>query len=287
MLGMHAFGLEESGAYEQAERTGRRAVEINAGDAWAVHAVAHVMEMQGRLEEGVAWTSDTEAGWRGCNNFGFHVWWHRALFLLELGRHDAVLDLYDRSIRAESTEEYLDIVNATALLWRLEDEGVDVGRRWDELADRAEGRTRDHLLAFVDAHFMMALAAGNRADAAKTMLQSMAAAPAGTEQAVFREVGAPLCEAILAYRAKDYARAADLLLPVRYGIRRLGGSHAQRDVFARMLIESAIRSGRLKLARALLAERGAAKPNSTWTARRYAHVLDAIGAHERSAGAAA
>ncbi len=277
MLGMHAFGLEESGAYSPAETAGRRAVELNPGDAWAVHAVAHVMEMQGRQKEGVAWTTETEPGWQSCNNFGGHVWWHRALFLLELGDHDAVLDLYDRRIRAELTEEYLDIVNATALLWRLEDEGVDVGGRWNELADKSESRKDDHLLAFVDAHFMMALAAGGRHAAAQAMLRSMAEPPAGTEAAVFREIGAPVCEAAAAYRAGDYDRAADLLLPVRYGIRRLGGSHAQRDIFARMLIESAIRAGRLKLARALLAERAANKPNSLWTARRHAQVREALG----------
>lgn len=276
MLGMHAFGLEESGAYSRAEAAGRRAVELNPGDAWAVHAVAHVMEMQDRLRDGVAWTTETEPGWEACNNFAFHVWWHRALFLLELGQHDGVLELYDRRIRAEQTEEYLDIVNATALLWRLEDEGVDVGTRWDELAEKSERRKDDRLLAFVDAHFMMALAAGGRDAAAQGMLRSMAAAPAGTEAPIYKEIGAPVCEAIVAYRAGDYGRAADLLLPVRYGIRRLGGSHAQRDVFARMLIESATRAGRLPLARALLAERAANRPDNRWTARRLAQVSDML-----------
>jgi tetratricopeptide (TPR) repeat protein len=119
VLGMHAFGLEECGQYRAAELEGRRAVETNPGDVWAVHAVAHVMEMQGRQREGVAWTLASEKSWQGCNNFIFHVWWHRALFLLELGDYDAVLDLYDRRFRAEPTDEYLDVVNAAAMLWRL------------------------------------------------------------------------------------------------------------------------------------------------------------------------
>jgi tetratricopeptide (TPR) repeat protein len=277
MLGMHAFGLEESGCYREAERTGRRAVEINAGDAWAVHAVAHVMEMEGRHREGIAWTSAGEKAWEGCNNFRFHVWWHRALFLLELGQYDAVLDLYDRRFRAEPTDEYLDIVNATAMLWRLEDEGVNVGMRWAELGERSVGRKDDHLLAFVDAHFMMALAATGRDADARAMLASMAKTPVGTEAAVFREIGLPLCEALLAYRRGEHGRAVDLLLPIRYGVKRLGGSHAQRDLFARLLIEAAIRAGRLTLARALLAERTAQKPGSRWTWQRYAGVAEALG----------
>jgi tetratricopeptide (TPR) repeat protein len=283
MLGMHAFGLEETGAYREAEATGRRAVDINPGDVWAVHAVAHVMEMQGRHHDGVAWTTAGEPAWQGCNNFAFHVWWHRALFLLELGQYDAVLDLYDRRIRSELTDEYLDIVNATALLWRLEDEGVAVGNRWAELAERSEKRKDDHLLAFVDAHFMMALAASGKTDAARAMLASMATVATGTEAAVFREIGLPLCEALLAYRAGEHSRVVELLLPIRYGLRRLGGSHAQRDLFARMLIESAIAAGRLPLARALLAERTAQKPSSPWSWRSTARVLDGLGGKEEAA----
>ena len=283
MLGMHAFGLEETGCYREAEATGRRAVAINAGDVWAVHAVAHVMEMQGRHHDGVAWTLSGEAAWQGCNNFAFHVWWHRALFLLELGRHDAVLELYDRRIRAEPTDEYLDIVNAAALLWRLEDEGIAVGGRWTELGERAEKRKDDHLLAFVDAHFMMALAASGRTEAARAMLDSMASVATGTEAAVLREIGRPLCAALLAYRAGEHGRVVDLLLPIRYGVRRLGGSHAQRDLFARLLIESAIGAGRLKLARALLAERTAQKPNSPWSWRSAARVLDGLGEKDEAA----
>ena len=47
LLGMGAFGLEEVGEYAEAEKMGRRAVEIEPRDGWAVHAVAHVMQMQG------------------------------------------------------------------------------------------------------------------------------------------------------------------------------------------------------------------------------------------------
>lgn len=277
VLGMHAFGLEETGNYRAAELEGRRAVDINPGDIWAVHAVAHVMEMQGRQREGIAWTLANETAWEGCNNFAFHVWWHRALFWLELGQYDAVLDLYDRRFRAQPTDEYLDMVNGAAMLWRLEDEGVGVGSRWVELAERAAGRKDDHLLAFVDAHFMMALAANGRTADAEAMLASMETAPVGTEAAVFKDVGLPLCRAVLAYRQGDYGRVVDLMLPIRYGLRRIGGSHAQRDLFARMLIESAIRADRLPLARALLAERTAQKPNSRWSWGRFADVATALG----------
>jgi len=279
VLGIYAFGLEEAGNYGAAEQAGRRAIEISPSDIWAVHAVAHVMEMQGRQREGVEWIAGLEDDWRGCNNFRYHVWWHRALFHLELREFDAVLDLYDREIRAEESEDYLDMSNAAALLWRLEDCGIDVGDRWEELADKSESRVDDHMLVFADAHYMMALAAVGREAAADRMLTSMrgfAERRNDTEAAVARRIGLPLCQAILANRNGEAGKAVDLLWPLRYEIRRIGGSHAQRDVFDQLLIQSAIRDGRLALARALFSERTRARPNSSLSWSLYADVLSKL-----------
>ena len=173
VLGCHAFGLEETGDYVAAERVGREAVDRNPSDIWAAHAVAHVFEMTGRPREGVAWVDSLESNWADCNNFSFHAFWHRCLFLIELGPLDRVLDLYDREVRPESTDDLLDISNAVALLWRLEEAGVDVGDRWEELADRAQGHVDDHLLVFGDVHYLMALAAAARANDAARMVESM------------------------------------------------------------------------------------------------------------------
>src|SRR5690606_13057491 len=84
LLGMHAFGLEESGDYAAAEAQGRRAIEFERRDSWAQHAVAHVLEMQGRRREGIAWMRDNEEGWAPDNFFAVHNWWHLAVFHLGL-----------------------------------------------------------------------------------------------------------------------------------------------------------------------------------------------------------
>src|ERR1044072_335455 len=83
-----------------AEAAGRAAVDLDAADLWATHAVAHVMEMQGRHEEGIAWLSELQRHWAGANNLLHHLWWHRALFHLERREFDEVLALYDRRFRA-------------------------------------------------------------------------------------------------------------------------------------------------------------------------------------------
>ena len=239
------------------------------------------MEMTGRRDEGAAWLDGLSANWDGINNFIFHVWWHRALFALELGRFDEALELYDREVRAESTRDFRDITNAAALLWRMDQEGVDIGDRWVELAEHSAARVGEHVLVFADAHYMLALASdpAHREDAAKLAVSAAeyAARDDETQAGVMRAAGAALCAAILAYREGDYAACVETLYPVRFETRRLGGSHAQRDVFHQMLIEAAIRAGRASLARALLSERIQQKPKSMLTWRRYARVLDSLG----------
>lgn len=267
VLGCHAFGLEECGAYREAEKAGRRAIELCSDDIWAGHAVAHVCEMEDRLDDGIRWLDEASGGWKSANNFAFHVAWHRCLFLLELGRYDEVLALYDRDVRPESTDDLLDITNAVSLLWRLEQLGIVVGRRWEELATRSAKRGDDHMQIFGDAHYAMALVATGSEDGFTRWRHSSETYAVGeeTESAVMREVGLALGDAVQAHRLGDYARATELLLPLRHGFYRIGGSHAQRDLFAKLLIDSAVRAGRADIAREVLRERLAARPDNRWT----------------------
>lgn len=266
VLGCHAFGLEECGYYAKAEKAGRRATELCPDDIWAGHAVAHVCEMEDRLEDGIRWLGEASGGWKEANNFAFHLAWHRCLFSLELKRYDEVLALYDREVRPDSSDDLLDISNAVSLLWRLEQLGIDVGRRWDELAARSAKRSDDHMQIFGDAHYAMALAAAGGAEDFARWCRSSEAYMAGneTESAVMREVGLALGYAAQAHRGGDYARATELLYPLRESIRRIGGSHAQRDLFAKLLLDSAVKDGRADIARGLLRARLSTRPNNSW-----------------------
>ncbi|HVH77072.1 MAG TPA: tetratricopeptide repeat protein [Stellaceae bacterium] len=271
LLGCHAFGLEETGDYLAAERAGRAAVENNPADIWAAHAVAHVCEMTGRAKDGAEWVGGLAANWRECNNFAYHALWHRCLFLIELGETERALELYDRDVRAESSDDLLDIANAVSLLWRLESEGVDVGDRWQELAERSEAHIGDHLLTFGDVHYVMALAAAGKDEAVERMLQSLenfAATSPESEAAVAREPGLALARAAVAHRRGDWAGALEGLLPVRERVCRIGGSHAQRDLFEEMLIDAALRGGRASEAKALLDRRLELRPGNAWGRRR-------------------
>ena len=105
--GMYAFGLEENAEYRGAETCARKALADNPRDVWAVHALTHVFEMEGRTEEGIEFLSASAPDWEG-SYFAVHNWWHRGLFHLELGQDHQAQDLYDGPIRASRSSEWLD-----------------------------------------------------------------------------------------------------------------------------------------------------------------------------------
>lgn len=278
VLGMHAFGLEEMNEFGPAEDAGREAVSFQPRDPWAIHAVAHVLEMQGRTDDGIGWFNERLDDWAPDNMFAFHNWWHLALYHLDREEHELVLEVYDTGVRPAASDVALEMLDASALLWRLHLDGVDVGDRWDGLADTWEGTVEDGYYAFNDVHAMMAFVGAGRDKAAATLISTMerAAREAGTNGMMTRKVGLPLARAILAFGQGDYAVATDLIAPVAPIANRFGGSNAQRDVVQRTLVESAIRAGRGTLARELLDRRVAAKPDSLFNKRNLAraHALD-------------
>jgi tetratricopeptide (TPR) repeat protein len=282
VLGMHAFGLEECGDYVRAEQAGRHALEVNARDPWAVHAVAHVMEMQGRLPEGIEWLESRAPDWSVDNGFAFHNWWHLALYYLDLGQTAKVLELYDQRIRPGRSQAILEMIDATAMLWRLHLRGVDVGERWKELADAWEPLAADAHYAFNDVHAMMAFVADRREEAARTLLASLRARADqsnGTNATMTREVGLPVCVALRAFGRGEWDVVIEMLRPVRLVAQRAGGSHAQRDILSLTLIEAALRGGEAKLARALAAERTHVKPTSPYNWRLTARAQTLLGEH--------
>jgi tetratricopeptide (TPR) repeat protein len=264
VLGMHAFGLEESGDYAQAESMGRRAIELQPRDGWAWHAVAHVHEMRNAPMEGIAWLEPNATNWSRESFFAVHLWWHLALFKLEQDRHDDVLALYDAAIGGPGSGVVLDMIDQSALLWRLSLRGVNVGDRWQSLAERWAPHASAGNYAFNDMHAMMAFASAGRSDLAAQLHESQQAALAsdGDNRSFTAEVGQSATRAVQAFVAADFASTVALLRPIRSYAHRFGGSHAQRDVLDLTLIEAAWRSGERSFAVALSAERAAMRPVS-------------------------
>ncbi|XP_067666237.1 tetratricopeptide repeat protein 38-like isoform X2 [Haliotis asinina] len=281
LVGMYSFGLEECSLYDQAERTAKQGLNLNPRDAWSTHTLCHVMEMTGRQDEGISFLTDTVANWASCGMLACHNYWHWALYYIEKGDYQGALNIFDTQVTVRSCKSgaLLDLVDACSLLFRLEMEGVDVGERWNDIYDVCRPHVDDHILAFNDVHILMACLASKQPDAAKQMMESIkqfVQNGRGTNQVVTEEVGLTLCEAFVAYKDDDFAKAVDLLKPIRYNIIKIGGSHAQRDIFNLFLIQAAIKSPSTehhKLARSLLMERKALKENAPMTDRLIAKAM--------------
>ncbi len=283
VLGMYAFGLEECNEYSRAEQTGFKALEISAGDVWALHAVAHVMEMQGRQSEGIELYESRESDWAPDNGFAVHNWWHLALYHLDFQNYKRVLDIYDSAIAGGSVA--LELLDASALLWRLHLMGVDVSDRWTVLADKWEKSIPNAgFYPFNDCHAVMAFIGAGRDASARQIMELLSDFAVGDNMSAWmvREVGLPLAKGLVAFRDGDYAETARLLADIRYTANRFGGSHAQRDLISQTLIESAIRANQLNYARALLSERAGRKDSCALTWQNTARVLEGLRLHEEA-----
>ena len=276
VLGFYAFGLEENRDFSHAEEVGRQALALRPDNPYAVHAVCHVMEMRGRQVGGIRFMMDHVERW-GTSNFANHLWWHTALFHLDLEQIEQVLNIYDENISSEGkkSDKYEEL-DAAALLWRLNLLDVNVGNRWEHLADKWEPAANDTLYAFNDVHAMMTFVSDNRKSAQDDLLSAnerYVEWASDANVAMSREMGLPFSLAILDFAHGNYRACTARLLPARYRTHRLGGSFAQRDVIGWTLLEAALRAKDFDLALALANERTALKPNSVqnWRAVARAH----------------
>ncbi len=264
VIGMHAFGLEETGDYAQAEKQGRLSVELEPRDGWGQHAVAHVLEMKNRPRDGIAWMRGNAEAWSPGSFFAVHNWWHLALYHLEFEQIDEVLRLFDGPIYGNRSTVILEMIDAAALLWRLHLRGIDLGDRWEALADNWTPHIDAGNYAFNDMHAAMAFVGSRRPKSLRALLEAQRSAmEGGGDNAFFtREVGYSATLAIQAFGESDYAQAVRLLRPIRNIAHRFGGSHAQRDLLDLTLIEASFRAGNTALVAALAAERAALRPQS-------------------------
>ena len=278
--GMVAFGWEQCHLLDRAEASARRAVAMRRREPWAHHAIAHVTLARGRFDEGEAFMRGVADTWTGLNSFMLtHNWWHVALFAIELDRLDEALALHDARVSDVCPDYSQDQVNAVSLLARLELAGADVGDRWRALAVRLAPRVHDHVLPFLDLHYLYGLARAGRPEA-DTMLASMAAhaqrAPEHAREAWLR-VALPAARGLLAHARGDARGTLDGLTDALPRLARLGGSHAQRDLFEQVRVHAMLSLGRWSDAQQALQPLAAAAPRSRRISRLLARAWAGAG----------
>lgn len=279
--GMLAFAWEQCHFLEQAEAAARQAMALRRKEPWAHHALAHVMLTQGRLQEGHAFLQDVAATWTGLNSFMVtHNWWHQALFALDLDRVDEVLAIYDEHVWAEVKEYSQDQINAVSLLARIELAGAGVGNRWQDLGNYLAQRGHDHVLPFLDLQYLYGLARAGREEQARALLASMerhaSQLPADSAPA-WQRVCLPAGRGLLAHALGDWQGAVEGLGQALPRLVEIGGSHAQRDLFAQVHLDALMRSGRLAGAQNLLQQQVRAQPESLRLKRQAAKLYAALG----------
>lgn len=288
-LGMLAFGQEESHQMREAEATARRAIELDRGEGWAQHALAHVMLTEGRCVEGRDMLSGLRDTWEGKNSVLYcHNWWHLSLFAISEGDYAGALKIYDDHIHGVQPDYSQDQINEISLLGRLELVGVDVSPRWEGLADRLEARTRDFVNPFLSMQYLYALARAGRSGAGE-MLGNLRefTGKAGWSAAIWREMALPACEGLKAHAEGDWETTVKELGRALPEIWRGGGSHAQRDIFHQVWLDALIRSGRYGEAQQVLMGRLGFEPMSVPNNTALSTVYQALGLPEEAAVAAA
>jgi tetratricopeptide (TPR) repeat protein len=289
--GMRAFALEQCHRLEEAEEEGRLAAALSRNDPWAHHAVAHVMETQGRFDDGIAWMQGHSRSWDQCNSFMYtHNWWHLALFLIDADRHDEALALYDKRVWGVWKEFSQDQVNATALLARLELRGVDVGDRWQDVAKYLLPRVHEHVSPFLDLHYMLGLARAGERAAVTEMLASLESFSQNVPDLVRRawqDAAVPAAHGIAAHAIGDWAGAVNGLAAALPHLQAIGGSHAQRDLFEQIHLDALIKAGWNDKALARLQQRDMARPAIAAIKRSLADIHARLGQAETAAQYAA
>ena len=252
-LSAHAFAMEEIGQYEAAERCAREALAIQPQDLWALHGLAHVFEMQGRVREGIEQLSDAARFLDDYNLFRGHLWWHLSLFNISLARFDEALDLFDREIYPKASTFYLDVQNGASLLARLEFQGVDVGLdRWERLAQASLRNATQSTIWFTSMHHVMALIRSGRVSAVQSTFGYLSAAGTTSAQAA---LAYDLAQAAAAFYQGRPREALERMLAVRQRHGGLGASHAQQDIYDQIMVMAAFQLGDLPRVRQLLKAR--------------------------------
>jgi hypothetical protein len=262
-LTYHGWAHTENGDVTRGRMLAQRAFDLRPDNANAVHALAHAMFEDGSIADAEALISEWLPGYGRPGPLYSHIAWHRALLALENDNADRALAIYRCQLHSTRTvaPPLIAVSDGAALLWRLRLAGHDVPKAHAEEAARyAEQAFPAAGFAFADVHLALIAAVSGDRDALQRRIEAVessvaaGAVPAGS-------VVPALCRAVLAFADEDYAACVRLMEPAAGDVVRIGGSHAQRQVFEDTLTVALMRSGETAKARVLLDQRLHRRPS--------------------------
>jgi hypothetical protein len=239
LLSMIAFGCAEDGDADRAEALGVQALAIQPASPFAIHAVAHSLSARGKFRQGALFMREHRPNWLTDSRMVAHNVWHAAMFELESGQQARAFGILDECLMPYAARSASNAADATALLWRLELDGADPGPRWSLLSDCWAIYASPGYWPFLDLHAAIAFSAAGHKLRARSLVQGISAwtrRPGAGHDA--RIVTLSAVRAVEAFAAGVYSDVRDILHGLRPTLDRVGGSHAQRELFERMFKEA-------------------------------------------------
>ncbi len=245
LYGLYAFALEENGLIESAIDHCRIALEQNADDVYAMHAMVHCLYETGRHDEGARYIEKYMRGRDSSTPMRIHIWWHYALFELYAENIREVLACYRISIRRKASLRSAEDLDAVTLLWRLAliQPSLDLSAYWQSLYQDWEPYLQENWYPFNDFHAYIVYCQVGEYGRADSLLEAVRARGKQVPEEIF--------DIFLGFRSfttGDYADAASRLAETFHRAFPMGGSNAQRDVIELTGIEAAIRCQNYELA---------------------------------------
>lgn len=260
-----AFGYHEVDRFEESRRLSERSLQQYPGNANAIHNLAHICFETVDNESGAAMLEEWLAGYDRRASFHCHLSWHLAMFELHRGHHARALEIFQRDILGAANARSA-MSDGTALLWRLRLDGAS-DLPWRSLADLAERVSRPAFI-FGEIHAALAYAASGDAVALARLMDGLRGLH-GKGHPIAGTVALPLVQGIAAFAAGDHAGALSHLEPVEGEIHRVGGSHAQWELFEETMLTSYLALARYDDALRLVRRRLQRRPSP-----RDLHVLE-------------
>jgi hypothetical protein len=250
------WSYTEAGNSVRGRALTERALTLRNANGNAAHALSHALFEQGETAGGDAFLTEWLPAHQGASFLNGHLWWHLALLALDEGDADGALRIYENNISsAISDAPPLNLfTDATSLLWRLSLANArSLESHWRDVAAygaRAFPRARAH---FADIHFALAAAATGDGAISQRLAAMEALHAAG--QLVSGRTAIDLCRGIHAFGQGEYDKAIAILEPLIPDVVRVGGSHAQRELYEDTLIVACLRAGQGEKARGLIGAR--------------------------------
>jgi hypothetical protein len=245
-LSMHAFAYVELFHFKEAKEKVEQSLQLYYRNGHAAHSYSHVCYEMGQNTECIRFASQWLQGYEREAHLYGHIHWHWALSELANENFEKVNELYQQHLCptiAMGGAVGL-IADAAALQWRSQLKGFNLLEYEQNKSLQKYSIDNNNMadILFGEAHLALVFTQPNLALERENLVSAIKnrhQKDAHPKYAMMLN----LIEGVTAFANENYQLAATLLAAANPQLARLGGSHAQRDLFEDTLIQSYLMLG--------------------------------------------